>query len=171
MTALALVIGLWLAVLVPPAVKRHQERRQEFLESFQVGLGALGATTPPASVFDLEGGAATPAARPHRTATAGRRADRPSPAQRRRTILALLLGSMGISAVPVVVVGGKAALAVFLAVSNCFLAYVALVVRRRDARPATVRPKVLATTDEPELLWDDDDEPLIVSAPRVRAAV
>ena len=161
MTALVLVAVLWLAVLVPPAVKRHNERHQEFLDSFQKGLGALGAAAPSAVVYDLEGSPVAPVTESH---------PRPSAAARRRTIFALLLASMGIAAVPAVVVGSKATLAVFLAVTNAFLAYVGLVVRWRDARAAALRPVSLAPAGEPDPLWDDD-EPLVVTAPRVRAAL
>jgi len=165
-TALGLVVVLWLAVLVPPALKRHHERRQEFLESFQKGLGALGAAAPSAVVFDRDGASPLPVDEPrHRPASA------PSPAQRRRTIFALLLVSMAIAAVPAVVFGGKATLAVFLAFTIAFLAYVGLVVRWRDERAAAARPVTPVPAGEPELLWDDEDEPLIVSAPRVRAAL
>lgn len=155
MTAVALLVALWLAVLVPQAVKNHNERRQEFLDSFERGLGALGATTPRRAVKV----AAEPAVRqPVRR--------RPSAAKRRRTILGLLLVSMAISLVPAVVVGGKTALAVHLAVDNCFLAYVGLLVRWRDSR--TARPAAPVAPLSP---WDEeDDDALVVGTPRVRAA-
>lgn len=165
MTALVLVVVLWLAVLVPAAVKRHNERRQEFLDSFQKGLGALGAAAPSAVVYDREESPVAPVVEARRPS-----APRPSPAARRRTIFALLLASMGIAAVPAVVVGSKATLAVFLAFTNAFLAYVGLVVRWRDARAAALRPVSLATAGEPDPVWEDD-EPLVVTSPRMRAAL
>ena len=155
MTAVALIAVLWLAVLVPQAVKSHNERRREFLDSFQRSLGALDAARPDSSA------SRQPAAAPSRPRSA---------AQRRRTVLGLLLASMAVSAVPAVVLGGKTALAVHLAVDNVFLLYLGLLVRWRDARTLARRPVSLhGTVGEPA--WnDEDDEPLVVSAPRVRAA-
>lgn len=156
MTRVALLVVLWLAVLVPQAVKSHNERRQEFLDSFQRGLGTLGATRAERS------SPLTP-----QTAAATRRPR--SPAQRRRTVLGLLLASIVVSAVPAVVMGGKAALAVHLAVDNVFLLYVGLLVRWRDARAWSRRAVPLAAAAGPA--WDgEDDEALVVAAPRVRAA-
>jgi Flp pilus assembly protein TadB len=153
-TAVAVLVVLWLAVLVPQAVKNHNERRQEFLDSFERGLGALSAATPRRAAKM----AAEPAVkRPVRR--------RPSAAKRRRTILGLLLASIAFSVVPALVVGGKTALVVHLAVDNIFLAYVGLLVRWRDSR--TPRPAVPVSPLSP---WDEDDDALVVAAPRVRAA-
>jgi hypothetical protein len=156
-TAVALLVVLWLAVLVPQAVKSHKERQQEFLDSFERGLGALGAATPAR--------AAEVADEPARRAPARRRPS--SAAKRRRTILGLLLVSMAVSFVPAVVMGGKTALAVHLAVDNFFLAYLALLVRwrdRRTARSVHAAPTSLAGA------WDDEDGDGLVVAPPVRAA-
>jgi hypothetical protein len=101
-----------------------------------------------------------------RPARARRRA---SAAKRRRTILGLLLASMALSFVPVVAVGGKTALVVHLAVDNCFLVYLALLVRWRDSRSG--RPAGRAAHPPRASVWDDeDDDALVVTAPRVRAA-
>ncbi|HEX2023654.1 MAG TPA: hypothetical protein VHF00_03055 [Acidimicrobiales bacterium] len=158
MTAIAFLVVLWLAVLVPQAVKSHKERRQEFLDSFERGLGALGAATPGRAAVRDERARKQPARR------------RPSSAaKRRRTILGLLLASMAVSLAPAALMGGKAALAVHLAVDNCFLAYVGLLVRLRDRRAA--RPVSRTAPTSLEGAWDDeDDDGLVVAAPRVRAA-
>ena len=156
MTALLVVVVLWIAVLVPPAVKSRNDRRQEFLDSFQRGLGALGAAGSPTVSPSPE-----PPPVPRR---------QPSAAERRRTILGLLLASMVISLVPAVVMGGKATLVVHLAVDNLFLAYVGMLVRVRDAR-ARARTPVPAVVSPSALAWDDEDEPLVVAAPRVRTAI
>jgi uncharacterized membrane protein len=157
-TAVMLLVVLWLAVLVPQAVKSHKERRQEFLDSFERGLGALGAATPARAVVQDEPAPKPPARR------------RPSSAaKRRRTILGLLLGSMAVSLAPAVAVGGKTALAVHLAVDNCFLAYVGLLVRWRDRRAA--HPAARRAPTSLDAAWDDeDDDALVVAAPPVRAA-
>jgi hypothetical protein len=157
-TAVALLVVLWLAVLVPQAVKSHNERRQEFLDSFERGLGVLGAATPAraAAVVELR-------ARPSRARA------RASAAKRRRTILGLLLASMALSAALLVVVGGRTALAVHLAVDNCFLAYVGLLVRWRDSRPIRRATPLPPAPRGPA--WDDEEgDALVVAAPRVRAA-
>lgn len=159
MTAVAVIVVLWLAVLVPQAVKSHNERRQEFLDSFERGLGALGAATPARAAEVAE-------ERARRPTRARRRA---SAAKRRRTILGLLAVSMAVSFVPAVAVGGKTALAVHLAVDNCFLAYVGLLLRWGDRRAA--RPAARPAPSSIGAAWDDeDDDALPVAAPRVRAA-
>ncbi|HEX2274381.1 MAG TPA: hypothetical protein VHG90_10965 [Acidimicrobiales bacterium] len=160
MTAVAVIVVLWLAVLVPQAVKSHNERRQEFLDSFERGLGALGAATPARAAEVAE-------ERARRPTRARRRA---SAAKRRRTILGLLAVSMAVSFVPVVAVGGKTALAVHLAVDNCFLAYVGLLVRWRDSRATRTAGRVTPALRRPA--WDEeDDDAAVVAAPRVRAAL
>jgi hypothetical protein len=133
MTALIPLVLVWLAVLVPQAVKAHTQRRQAFLDSFSRQLGALEAAGPGAPP------------------TASRVPRRVTPAQRRRTVLVGLLLSMLVSALPVVVVSGKVALVVHLAVDDCFLAYVALLVRWGASRarasalpPAPAVPLVVA---------------------------
>ncbi len=153
-----LLVILWLAVLVPQAVKSHKERRQEFLDSFERGLGALGAATPSREAAREQPAWKQPARR------------RPSSAaKRRRTILGLLLVSMAVSLAPAVAMGGKTALAVHLAVDNCFLAYIGLLVRWRDRRAA--RPAARPAPTSLDTAWDDeDDDALVVAAPRVRAA-
>ena len=157
-TAVALLVVLWLAVLVPQAVKSHKERRQEFMDSFERGLGALGAATPAGAGHALD---EAPPKRPSRR--------RASAAKRRRTILGLLLASMGVSILAAVVGGGKTALAVHLAIDNLFLAYVGLLVRWRDARMARAAlPPAAARGAATQDAWDDDA--LVVVAPPVRAA-
>ena len=158
MTAVALVVVLWLAVLVPQAVKSQKERRREFMDSFERGLGTLGAARPAGGANTIDGPPPGPPTR--------RRA---SAAKRRRTILALLLASTVVSVVPAVVGGGKAALAVHLVVDNVLLVYVGLLVRRGDARSAAAALPVPAPPPGATLeAWDE--EALVVPAPPVRAA-
>ena len=136
MSALIPLIVVWLLVLVPSAVRSYAERRREFIGSFHRQLGALEASST--SYVAPE----TPAAR---QPTAVRRR---TAAERRRTILAGLLLSMVVTVLPLLVFPGKLALAVHLAVDNCFLLYVGLLVRRRDSlavSPAT-GTRVLRTT-------------------------
>ena len=55
---------------------------------------------------------------------------------------------MVVTLLPLAVFPGKLALAVHLAVDNCFLAYVALLVKWRDAR--AVRPALRYVTSLPD---------------------
>lgn len=132
MSALIPLIVVWLLVLVPPAVRSHVQRRREFIGSFHRQLGALEASST-TSVADVTAFA------PESTAVRRRTA-----AERRRTILVGLLLSMLVTALPLFVFPGKLALAVHLAVDNCFLVYVGLLVRWRDSRVAA-RTELFAT--------------------------
>jgi hypothetical protein len=138
MTALIPLLLIWLAVLVPQAVRAHSQRRQAFIDSLSRQLGALEAAGP--------GAPPTPAPAPRRV----------SPAQRRRSVFVGLLLSMIVSLVPLVVVPGKVALVVHLAVDDCFLAYVALLARWAGSRASPAAPAPAA--------------PLVVARP-VRAAI
>ena len=124
MSALIPLIVVWLLVLVPSAVRAHAERRREFIGSFHQQLGALGASSTSSVAAET---AVDPAPTHVRRRTA---------VQRRRTILVGLLFSMLATLLPLFVFPGKFALAVHLAVDNCFLTYVGLLVRWRDAKAA-----------------------------------
>ncbi|MFN2607998.1 MAG: hypothetical protein ABR511_08880 [Acidimicrobiales bacterium] len=113
MTALVLLVVVWLVVLVPQSVKARAEQRREFVDSFSSHLEALSRGEQP------------PEPGPRR---------RPSPPQRRRRTVAGLLLSMAVTALPAALMPGKLSLIVHLAVDDCFLLYVALLVRCRDAR-------------------------------------
>jgi len=135
-SALIPLVVVWLLVLVPSALRSRAERRREFIGSFHRQLGALEASSTSSVATEM------PVAR-HPTAVRRRTA-----AERRRTILVGLLLSMVVTLLPLFVFPGKLALAVHLAVDNCFLLYVGLLVRWRDARavlPAT-GTRVLRTT-------------------------
>jgi hypothetical protein len=121
MSALIPLIVLWLLVLVPSAIRSHAERRREFIGSFHRQLGALEASSTSSVATDRAAARPPTAVRP-RTA-----------AERRRTILVGLLLSMVVTLLPLFVFPGKLAIAVHLAVDNCFLLYVGLLVRWRDA--------------------------------------
>lgn len=132
MSALIPLIVVWLLVLVPSAIRSHAERRREFIGSFHRQLGALEASStspvvPQTPATPLAYGAA---ARPPTTVR------RRTAAERRRTILVGLLLSMVVTLLPLFVFPSKLALAVHLIVDNCFLVYVGLLVRWRDARSA-----------------------------------
>ncbi len=146
MSALILLVVVWLLVLVPSAVRSHAERRREFIGSFHRQLGALEASSTSSVATE------TPAA-PQPTAVRRRTA-----AERRRTILLGLLLSMVVTLLPLFVFPGKLALAVHLAVDDCFLVYVGLLVRRRDSRLASSAAAA-------------GDGDALVLAPRVRAAI
>lgn len=119
MMSVVLLVLVWLLVLVPQALKERAEQRRDFVDSFQRNLEALSRGEQPP------------------VATVKRRR---SPAERRRRIVAGLLLSVVVSVVPAVALPGKASLVVHLAVDNCFLAYIALLVRLRDSRVPAVAP-------------------------------
>ncbi|HWC11405.1 MAG TPA: hypothetical protein VG455_09305 [Acidimicrobiales bacterium] len=156
MSALIPLIVVWLLVLVPSAVRAHAERRREFIGSFHRQLGALEASSTSASITSA-GAHETRAAEPKQ---GGRR----SATARRRAILGGLVLSMVVTLLPLFVLPGKLSLAVHLAVDNCFLVYVGLLVRRRDTRAAT------KVTARPPVAVAQGGDPLVL-APRVRAAI
>ncbi len=120
MITMILLVVVFLAVVVPQALSARAERNQQFLESIQFHAGEVMA------------GRADSASEP----AAARQP--PSAAARRRMVFAILLGSMAIAAATAVAMPAKATLGLMLAVDNCFLAYLGLFVRWRDARvPAT----------------------------------
>jgi hypothetical protein len=142
MSALIPLIVVWLLVLVPSAVRSRAERRREFIGSFHRQLGALEASSnssvvpeTPATPFGHGAAARPPTAVRRRTA-----------AERRRTILGGLLLSMVVTLLPLFVFPGKLALAVHLTVDNCFLVYVGLLVRWRDALSSATGTRVLRAT-------------------------
>ncbi len=147
MSALIPLVVVWLIVLVPSAVRSRAERRREFIGSFHRQLGALEASSAWSVGVDM-------------TAAEPSKLRRRSAAQRRRTIFVGLLLSMIVTAVPLLVFPGKLALVVHLAVDNCFLLYVGLLVRWRDTRGAALAPITAAT-----------DTDALVLAPRVGAAI
>jgi hypothetical protein len=135
---------LWAAVLIPVAHKAVATRRAYFTSSFGDGLQALEQAEGFFGPIDA------PAAE-HATR-------RPAPALSAsvvvdaallRSILAGLLVAVGVSLLVAIVTTQRGAVAVNLALDNCLLAFVALVVRRRDQRNH-VRRKVPGP--EPELL-------------------
>ena len=158
MSALIPLIVVWLLVLVPSAVRAHAERRREFIGSFHRQLGALEASSTSAVAHETRA-----AAEPE----PGRRR---SAAARRRAILGGLLLSMVVTLLPLFVLPAKLSLAVHLAVDNCFLVYVGLLVRRRDARAATRAPARPPVAVAVAVAVAEEGDPLVF-APRVRAAI
>jgi len=136
MTTMILLVVVFLAVVVPQALSARGERQQEFLDSLRFHAGA-------APVLEEARVKPVPSRRPRSTLA------------RRKSIFVFLLMAVAVSAVPAVVTPAKGTLVTQLAVDNCLLAYVALLVRWRDARsparapapapdliltPATVQP-------------------------------
>ncbi len=120
---MVLLAVVFLAVVVPQALSARSERQQEFLASIRFHAGAVehrDDAPPPA-----------PTRRPQSTVA------------RRKSLLVFLLVAMAVSAIPAVLTPGKMTLIAQLAVDNCFLAYIGMLVRWRDARsPARVTAPV-----------------------------
>ena len=115
---MAMLTVLCIVVLAPQALKSRKDRHQRFLDSIRLHAGPLDLRSDPP--------------RPPRPS---------SPIARRRTVFVLLLVAVAVSAVAAVVAPAKLSLAVHLAFADCLLAYVAQLVRWRDARfPAVVSP-------------------------------
>ncbi len=116
---MVLLAVMFLAVVVPQALSARSERNQEFLASIQFHAGAVEVPddAPP-----------PPTRRPRSTLA------------RRKLVLIFLLVAIPVSAIPVVVSPAKLTLIAHLAVVNCLLGYIALLVRWRDARSPTRIP-------------------------------
>jgi len=125
MITMILLVVVFLAVVVPQALSARSERQQEFLTSIQLHAGA---------VPEPDGGPPPGPGRPRSTVA------------RRKSLFVFLLVALGVSAIPAVVTPGKMTLVAQLAVDNCFLAYVGLLVRWRDAR-APIRSPAPAAAD------------------------
>jgi len=136
MITMILLVVVFLAVVVPQALSARSERHREFLDSIQFHAGAT-SVVPDVQVQPA------PSRRPRSTLA------------RRKSIFVFLLVAVAASGIPAAVTPGKVTLVTQLAVDNCLLAYVALLVRWRDARsparapapapdliltPATVQP-------------------------------
>jgi len=120
MTMILLTV-VFLAVVVPQALSARADRQQDFVDSIQLHAGVVPERDDPAVP-------PPPIRRPRSTIA------------RRKTIFVFLLVAMGVSAIPALVTPSKVALITQLAVDDCFLAYVALLVRWRDARAPATRP-------------------------------
>jgi hypothetical protein len=125
---------LWAAVLIPVVYKGVAARRAHFLSSFGNGLHALEQAEGffgPAD--DGRAGAELQ--------------QRPSNAALLRSILAGLLIAVGLSLLVAVVTSQRAMVAVNLALDNCLLAFVALIVQRRDNLANARRPVDLVAAE------------------------
>lgn len=159
MTAVIPLVLVWLAVLIPQAVRTHRQHRREFVESFSAQMEALRPGSLPSS------------------ATASPKTTVPAPPQlllarvpstmtrRRRTLFAGLVLSVLVSFLPAVLVPEKLTLAIHLVAVNCFLGYVGLLVRWRDARAAAA---AAASSNAPVSIATEDGRFLLASG--VRAA-
>jgi len=118
---LLLLVLIWAAVIVPPAVRAHNQRRADFVSSFGRGLDGV-----------------------ERSPAAGARRPVVTTAQRRRHILGGLLVAMAVTLVGGLLPPLRVLLVVHLFLLDSFLAYVTLLVhlRRREdaARAAAARP-------------------------------
>ncbi len=115
MITMILLGVVFLAVVVPQALTARSDRQREFLNSIRFHAGMMAGLDEPAVAPALAEGSRSTIAR-------------------RKSIFVFLLVALGVSAVPAVVNPAKATLVAQLAVDNCFLAYVGLLVRWRDAR-------------------------------------
>lgn len=119
-----LLVLIWAAVLVPPAVRAHARRRAEFVGSFEPRFDNLDRTS---------------------TASTGRPAARGrgpivTRAQRRRQILGGLLVAMAATLVGGLLPPLRVLLVVHLLLLDSFLAYLTLLVHMRRREDAATRP-------------------------------
>lgn len=141
MSVVVVLVLIWAAVLVPPALRARADRRAEFIDSFRAQMGALG------------NGSAAAAPRPVAPAPAPVPAERPvrrvSAVQRRRDVLGGLLGAM----IGALVLGAVPSLrmvwALFLFLLNLFIGYCSLLAHQRS-KVAHVRPAVTAVSTQKE---------------------
>ena len=115
---MAMLSVLCIAVLVPQALKSREERHQRFLDSLRFQDASVDHLSQPPSPPS-------------------------SPIPRRRNVFVLLLVAAVVSAIGAVISPSKLSLVVHLAVDDCLLAYVAQLVRWRDARPPSTVPAVV----------------------------
>ncbi|MDQ6797562.1 MAG: hypothetical protein M3011_05990 [Actinomycetota bacterium] len=128
MITMILLGVVFLAVVVPQALTARSDRQREFLDSIQLHAGAMpGLDEPPVP--------APPGPRTRSTIA------------RRKSVFVFLLVALGVSAIPAIVTPAKATLVTQLAVDNCFLAYVGLLVRWRDARAPVRAPAPVTAPD------------------------
>ncbi|MDP8938292.1 MAG: hypothetical protein M3O23_11295 [Actinomycetota bacterium] len=120
MQVLLLLVLIWAAVLVPPAVRAHSRRRAEFVDSFGPPLPGLDRSSAP--------GVGPAALRP--------RGVRMTRAQRRRHILRGLLIAMAVTLVGGLLPPLRVLLVVHLFLVDSFLAYITLLVHMRRAEDA-----------------------------------
>ena len=127
MQVLLLLVLIWAAVLVPPALRAHARRRAEFADSF-------------GRRFETFDRFSDPGLGPVTLRSRG-----PTRAQRRRHILGGLLVAMAVTLVGGLLPPLRVLLVVHLFLVDSFLAYVALLVhvrRREDAARAPAREPV-----------------------------
>jgi hypothetical protein len=121
MITMIVLVGVFAAVVVPQALTARAARHQEFLDSIQFHAGESARIDGPPPVPSLGRGTRSTIAR-------------------RRNVFVFLLMAVAVSAVGAVASPGKVSLVLQLAVDNCLIAYVALLVRWRDARAAVAAP-------------------------------
>ena len=139
MSVVVVLVLIWAAVLVPPALRARADRRAEFIDSFRAQMGALGNGSAAAAPCPAAP-APVPAERPVR---------RVSAVQRRRDVLGGLLGAM----IGALVLGAVPSLrmvwALFLFLLNLFIGYCSLLAHQRS-KVAHVRPAVTAVSTQKE---------------------
>ena len=124
MAALVIFGLIWVVAVAVAAMKVRAETRLESVEGFQRQLRSFGGGLPP-----LKG---APALGPPVDEPVLPKAVNPAPLLRH--ILAGLLVAVVVSLVYAVVASTKSAWGLHLFVNDCLIAYLALLVRRRDAR-------------------------------------
>ncbi len=124
---MAMLSALCIGVLVPQALKSRAERHQHFLDSLHYHAALADNLADPHPDFEPP----VPPVRPS------------SPLSRRRNAFVVLLASLAVSAAAAIVTPGKLSVVVLLGVVDCFLAYVAQLVRWRDARTPLPSPPLL----------------------------
>lgn len=132
-----IVVGLvWLIVAGRAVIKVRNEERVASVEGFQRQLRSFGGELPPLEDSPAFGSASDNPSigrAPAISALRGRLG--PHRAQRLRRALAALLIAALLTLVAAIVLSSRLALGLHLLVDNVLLAYVALLVRRRDAGP------------------------------------
>jgi hypothetical protein len=148
---------LWAAVLIPVGYKAVAARRARFASSFGDGLQALEHAEGFFATLDAPSAERAPARQP--------RSQSPSTDPARalsggaggvnaallRSVLAGLLIAVVVSLLLAVVTAERPMLAVNLALDDCLLAFVALIVHRRDTRSLALRRVGLAVPEAVEL--------------------
>lgn len=134
MSVLIVVGVLWMIVAGTAVIKVRTEERVASVEGFQRQLRSFGGGLPPLSESHAFGPASDSPSigrAPAIPALQGRLA--PHRARRLRRVLAALLMAAALTLFAALVLSSRVAWGLHLLVDNALLAYVALLVRRRDA--------------------------------------
>lgn len=141
MLALVCLAIVWVAVLVPPMLRKHREGRpSSAVDSFRRQLSTLERATPGTTLRPV--GRHAPVGRPRQRPAVA--AIRPEVRQRRRDVLMGLAAASTVSFLLAVVATSAITVFLFLATAGALGAYVyALVQIRQHAEEAAVKVRVL----------------------------